>query len=432
MSEGRSSPETGQTALFTWIIILLLIVILYLNALVGYLVMLTVIATKAHRSLVPSSEYGNTSFLVLIPAHNEERLLPGLLQSLANQLYPASLVQVHVVADNCTDRTADVASQFGVQVHVRTDLEKTGKGFALNWLLEQLGQEVDACDAILYLDADSLISPSFLRVMAFHLAQGERAIQAYYSARDPEQAWTGSLRYAALAVLHYLRPLGRTVIGASVGLKGNGMVFATDLMRQHNWSSSLTEDIELHMALLLAGERVTFAPDAVVWGEIPSTLANSASQHMRWEQGRRQMAKIYNSRLLHRAWQEVRSGNLRTAFRFADAMLENLIPPFSILAGLSVGVWVLSIIMVGISYQAPYPASIGNTLALINLFLSTICLVGQAAYLFTGLRLVHAPAQIYRNLLYVPLLIVWKTWQYILMLTGQQSNNWIRTKRNEG
>ena len=183
--------------------------------------------------------------------------------------------------------------------------------------------------------------------MNARLAHGERVIQSYYAVRDPGNSWSVGLRYAALAVLHYLRPQGRMVLGGSAGLKGNGMVFAADLVRNHEWSASLTEDIEFHMGLILAGERVMFSPDAMVEAEMPDTLEDSQTQNVRWERGRMQMTKTYVPQLLKAAGQALRKGKYGRSYLLVDAAMEHIIPPFSILAALSALCFFFAIVLPG-------------------------------------------------------------------------------------
>ena len=269
--------------MFMWLQLFLILVQVVVACLVGYLLLLTAVSWRAPRHTEPRKSVPTNRFLILIPAHNEERLLPTLLANLEQVDYPENLYAVHIVADNCTDNTARIVQQSSAFVHERFDDKQRGKGYALQWLLQRLWQAEEPHDAILILDADSSISSNFLRVMDARLARGERVIQSYYAVRDPEQSWSVSLRYVALALLHYLRPLGRMVLGGSTGLKGNGMVFAADILKKHEWSASITEDIEFHMALVLDGERVMFAPDAVVEAEMPQSLAGSQTQNTRWE-----------------------------------------------------------------------------------------------------------------------------------------------------
>src|SRR5690606_19855381 len=134
---------------------------------------------------------------VLVPAHNEETHLPRLLESLRRNDYPQELYDVHVVADNCEDGTADVARGYGVHVHERRDAERIGKGYALEWLLQRV-RESAAYDGYVFLDADCEVTPNFLSVIAQRLAEGQPALQAYYTAADPFVTPVSSLRYAAL------------------------------------------------------------------------------------------------------------------------------------------------------------------------------------------------------------------------------------------
>ncbi len=374
-------------------------------------------------------------FTFLIPAHNEEKLLPGCLESLAGLDYPAGKYSIYVVVDNCTDQTASAAVNGGAKAHVRQDPLLPGKGNALNWLFQRLNETGELQEAVVILDADSLVSENFLQVMAAHLESGERAVQAFYTVRSPQGSWSESLRFAAFTVLHYLRPQGRMVFGGSAGLKGNGMVFSTDLLRKHIWSASVTEDIELHMALLLAGERVTFAPDAVVWGEMPGSLARSRSQHVRWEQGRLQMVRQYVPRLLGSALEEGRKMRLRRVFLLLDAVMEHLIPPFSVLIGITSLCLAFDTLlffawrMIHLSPTGSISSPQASFLEL-NLVIGAGLMLSQLTYLLAGLFLTRAPGYVYFRLLYAPFYVMWKIGQYGRVLVSPKQKEWVRTSRN--
>ncbi len=377
-----------------------------LALIVGYLLLLTGAALFARRT-TPLRAQPTTRFVIMIPAHNEERLLPDLLTNLNQLDYPRDLYSIHVVADNCTDRTAAVATAHGAIAYERFDQTLRGKGYALEWLLQQIWARNEPHDAVVILDADSVVSPNFLRVMDARLARGERVIQAYYAVRQPEGAWSAGIRAVALIVLHYLRPLGRMVLGGSTGLKGNGMVFAADILRRYRWTASLTEDIEYHMTLILAGERAMFAPDAVVWAEMPDSLRAAQSQNERWERGRLEMVRRYVPQLL-------REGLCRHSFVLIDAAIEQLIPPFSVVTGMSVLVALIAIVL-------REPAALA---------LAGFIIGGQVVYVLSGLLLVRAPWSIYRSLLFTPFFLGWKLWLYIRLLLGVKPRDWIRTARN--
>jgi len=215
-----------------------------LTFLVAYLVFLTLAAQRAPVRTPKGVGDSLHQFAFLIPAHNEERLLPTLLLSLGALDYPTSRYSVHVVADNCTDLTAETAKDMKAIIHERFDATQIGKGYALQWLLDRLLLSQVPFDAAIILDADSVVSANFLLVMNEKLNCGGRVVQAYYPALNPEHTWAVGIRAAALAAIHYLRPQGRTAIGASAGLKGNGMLFHRTILQRHRWSASVTEDIE--------------------------------------------------------------------------------------------------------------------------------------------------------------------------------------------
>jgi cellulose synthase/poly-beta-1,6-N-acetylglucosamine synthase-like glycosyltransferase len=370
-------------------------------------------------------------FLFLIPAHNEQELLPGLLYSLSQLDYPDNLYEIHIVADNCSDDTAIVGRENGAFVHERFNENARGKGPALQWLLNRIWAEDISHDAVVFLDADTVVSPNFLRVMDAKLAEGEQVIQAYYAVKKADRSAAVGLRWAALALLHYLRPLGRMKLGGSAGLKGNGMVFAAEVMKAHKWSASVTEDIELHMELLLAGDKVSFAPDAVVWAEMPSTFSRSRKQNVRWEQGRLEMMKKYIPSLFVAGIQQP---TYKKAFPFFDAIMEHLIPPFSVLASLSLVSLFWAIIHrrfiqkeAVLSPSQKKSAGFGN----IHFNLAILTIVGQVIYVLAGLLLAKAPRAIYFSFLAAPFYLLWKVWTYVLVLFNSEKTEWVRTVRNK-
>jgi cellulose synthase/poly-beta-1,6-N-acetylglucosamine synthase-like glycosyltransferase len=370
--------------------------------------LLTAAALFARRQTPARRGEPSSRFIIMVPAHNEERLLPQLLESLRGLDYPRELYAVHVVADNCSDGTAELGRAGGAVVHERFNTELRGKGYALEWLLQQIWERGDAHDAILILDADSVVSPNFLRVMDARMSRGERVIQAYYAVRDPENARSAGIRAVALTVLHYLRPQGRMVLGGSTGLKGNGMIFAADIPRTHRWTASLTEDIEYHMTLIRAGERAMFAPDAVVWAEMPDSLKSSQTQNERWERGRMEMIRTYVPGLIG-------EGLRRRSFLLLDAAIEQLIPPFSVVVGLSVLALVAALVLQS-------PAAIA---------LAAFIVLGQAIYVFAGLAMAQAPRSVYQALLFAPAFVLWKIVIYVRLLLGIKPRGWVRTARND-
>ena len=382
---------------------------------VGYLLLLTLAAWFATDSTPGLNHNAQHRFVVLVPAHNEELLLPVLLENLNRLRYDKTCYQVCVVADNCTDRTAMLARSAGARVYERTAPDQRGKGVALQWLLEEIVADSVPFDSAIILDADSVVNHDFLTILAARATRGEQAIQAHYTVLNAERSWATSLRGSALAAIHYLRPQGRMVLGGSAGLKGNGMVFSRALLMKHRWSASVTEDIDYHMALMLAGQQVTFAPDAVVWAAMPGSLAGAKSQNVRWEQGRLETIRRYVPQLWRAARTAMAQGRWRQTTVLLDGIAEHLIPPFSILIG-----------MTGVAFMLAWlSGATGARLTAGSLFL------GELLYLVAGMALVGAPGAAYRALVYAPFFLIWKIWLYLRVLFGRERQGWVRTAREK-
>jgi cellulose synthase/poly-beta-1,6-N-acetylglucosamine synthase-like glycosyltransferase len=375
--------------------------------LVAYLLFLTAAAVIARPRRAPRGADNPRRFAVLVPAHNEESVIERLLTSLNALEYPRERFDICVVADNCDDSTAAIARRLGARVYERSTTSERAKGYALRWLLERLQQEGHTYDAFVVVDADSILAPDFLRCMSARLQRGARVIQAYYSVLNEQQSAIAGLRYAALAAVHYLRPLGRSVFGLSCGLKGNGMCFEASLLQEFTWRwFTLAEDVEFHLALVERGIAVEFAPETWVKADMPVTLQQSASQNSRWEQGRLQLARQYVPRLL---WNGLR----QRRWLLVDAAAEQLIPPLSL-------PFAAAVVCAPAAWLLGQPVAAAAALG---------CLVGYAGYLVAALKLVGAPWRVYVALGMAPVYVAWKVGLYLRSALGSRSTAWVRTAR---
>jgi cellulose synthase/poly-beta-1,6-N-acetylglucosamine synthase-like glycosyltransferase len=345
---------------------------------------------------------------VLVPAHNEEPVIGSTLEALDALDYPVENYRVHVIADHCVDRTVEISRAAGVEVHEHAG-ERRGKGPALAWvigtLLDSPGGE--APDVVVVVDADTVVDKGFLHEVERVVTAGAAAVQGQYRVRDPDTSAAAGLRAAALAARHHLRPLGRTAIGASSGLYGNGMAFTASVLRDRRWSGHLTEDIEFQMELLLDGIRVAYAPEAVVEAEMPETLEDAVTQNERWERGRIELARRYIPRLVR----DTLTGRAGSRVATADAILDHLVPPLSVL-GTAVGVVTLASAAVG--------GRAGGRAGLV------MC-AALGAHVTSALVLAGAPASVYRSLIHAPGMVFWKVRLWLRMLTGPGEGEWVRT-----
>ena len=346
---------------------------------------------------------------VLIPAHNEELGVGATIESLARQRYPQDRFEVIVIADNCRDRTTAIARAAGATVMERNDPELRGKGHALTWAIGSLAQPDYPHDAYLIIDADSVAEPNLLEVANRLLGEGWGAIQVHNAVLNPGKTWVSALRFASFASYSYLRPLGRARLRCTAKLQGNGMCLAANLLRSHPWRSfALAEDIDYSAELAVAGVRVAFAPDTEVRSGMPLTLHQATSQLQRWERGRWQVMRRRVPSLLEAA---LRRGQL---WQF-EAAVDLLVPPFSFLIGVP-GLLVMARLLRGDLDSVLMPLWGG----VLSVFV---------VHLFTALRLVRAPAVVYRALLCAPVYLVWLIWINLAILFGRGEQEWIRTPR---
>ena len=394
--------------------VLLTVVGVGLVGLSAYLLALTLAAIGAHVALPvrarlapPRPGPAERRFAILVPAHDEELVIGRLLGSLGGLDYPGDRFDVCVVADNCTDATATIARAAGARVYERVSQTERAKGFALRWLLERLHAEGRAYDAFVVLDADTVVEPELLRRLDARLESGSQAIQVYYTVLNARASAVAGLRFAALAALHYLRPLGRARLGLSCGLKGNGMCFAAPVLDRFAWQwFTLAEDVEFHLALIRAGIRVDFAWETAVRADMPVTLQQARTQNARWERGRLQLLRSHVPRLLL-------DGVRQRSLLRIDAAIEQLIPPLSV-----------PVLLSGLCLVVSLACGLGTAAALAGL--SLVLLVG---YLTAGLLLVRAPWRAYLALGSAPLYIAWKVGLYGQSLVSARAGAWIRTAR---
>jgi hypothetical protein len=371
----------------------------------AYLLALLIAATRARRP--PSSPAARgLLFVIVVPARDEEASIAGTLASLRTVTHTAECVEIIVVADNCEDRTADVAEAAGVTVWTRTGGGEGGKGAALGWTLDRLARERPRLDAVVLVDADCTVAPNLLGAVEARLRAGADAVQVAYGVANPGDSPVAALRHASFALVNHVRPLGKSALGLSSGLFGTGMVFSRELLARQPWTAhSLVEDQEHHLALVAAGERVAFAPETSVVSAMPTSLRRSSSQLLRWDAGRATLIRTWTPRLL------VAGLRRRDPVRI-HAAIEPLVPSQSLLLCAN-GVGCLLALRAG---PATRRVALGNAAA-------------QAIFVTGGLTAVRAPAAVWRALAFAPALVAWKLGLHVRLWLGRGPTSWVRTER---
>lgn len=226
---------------------------------------------------------------IVVPAHNEAGVLHHTLPSLLNAASQDTATDLWLVADNCTDDTETIARNLGAKILVRRSDTLRGKGHALEHAFSCLLKHDYTW--IMVIDADSTVEEDFVCKMRQAMHADREALQACYLAQ-PATTLRGRIARLAMWGYNLVRPLGRTRMGFSAGLLGNGFALRRELLTRLPYCAhSVVEDLEYHIMLVRAGAKVHFVNEAMVLGEIAETRAGARTQRTRWEGGRLRMIR---------------------------------------------------------------------------------------------------------------------------------------------
>lgn len=351
--------------------------------------------------------------VVLVPAHDEEELLGRCLASLAAQDYPDESYRVVVIADNCTDRTADVARDSGVQVLERHDLQLRGKGHALRWAMDLLGDDSDL-DAFVVVDADSIAERGLLSGLAGAAERGAEVAQADYGALLESEDAPAQLRGLAFLLFHRVRFSGKARLGLPCSLVGNGMLVAREVSRRHPWAAfSEVEDLEYSLQLRLAGVAPVFAPGARLAAPVATAGAGAQVQRRRWEGGRARVTARYLPQVASVALRQRR-------WRLWDVLADLAVPPLGVLATASAGG---AAVTLGLAVLGAVPVW--------TVLPWAVALGGLAGHVLLGLRLADDPGRLAAALASAPRLLLADMATRVRMdLSGSDGERWVRTPRD--
>ena len=344
-------------------------------------------------------------YAVLIPAHDEEAGIARLVTAVLAQLRPCD--QVLVIADNCTDATAQVARQAGATVRVRTDADRNGKAYALAFGRDCLAAAPPA--VVIVLDADCVPEPGSLARLATTAIKSNAAVQARNLLSTAGRA-TPLVQISSFAFLikNLVRQRGLQRLSGIALLQGNGMAFPWPMFADAPLATaSLVEDMRLGLELALAGQATRFDDDAHVFSP-PASQNATRSQRTRWEHGTLATAVEYVPRLLGAGL----LGRPRLLLLAADL----LIPPLAllvVLTGAAFAVLGMGVLMTGA--VAP--------LAFLAGALTLFALAIIASWMMHGRAMLPAS-----TLLRVPHYVLWKQPIYARVAARRQ-RSWIRTSR---
>lgn len=359
-----------------------------------------------YRTPASSSPAARHRLAVVIPAHNEELTLAATLAALTPQLLPGD--RAILVADNCTDSTASIGRQPGIEVVQRLDADRRGKGYALAAGLDALRS--DPPKLVIFLDADVPPPPGLLNALAAQVASTQGPVQAPYVLESPADSGPRSvISNFAFIVKNLARPTGLQRLGIPITLTGTGMAFPWELLQLVPLANGhLVEDMKLGVDLALAGHYTTLCIDITIRGELPSRQDVAMQQRTRWEHGHLSIIRAYALPLL---WQAVKTGRLKLLLLALDLS----IPPLALLTLL----WIASICLALLTWIA-----FAKSLALVISALAGICLCSSVLIAWRRFAK-HVSVSSFAS---IPLYVLWKIPLYFQFLIKKEST-WVRTDR---
>jgi cellulose synthase/poly-beta-1,6-N-acetylglucosamine synthase-like glycosyltransferase len=345
---------------------------------------------------------------VLIPAHNEGAGILPTIRDIQAQLGPHD--SILVVADNCTDDTAAIVRAAGVEVTVRADPARRGKGYALEFGVRHL--RLNPPDVVVIMDADCRLGEHALRHLSANARASGRPVQSLYLMLAPENAPPSKgVNLFAWRVKNWIRPLGLQLFGLPTQLFGTGMAFPFGLLSDRDLGNSrLAEDCALGIALASAGYPPLFVSEARVHSDFPVSQAGSESQRQRWEKGHLEnIIDLVPGALV----KSLRGRNLGLAALAVDMA----VPPLSLL----VLVTAVCVILGGVAILLGASAA---ALAISSLSVLLVVLGTALAWRAVGRDVLPVP-----ELLRLPLHAIRKLVFYHGIASGKASSSWIRTDR---
>ncbi len=351
-----------------------------------------------------------THIVVLIPAHDEESVIRDTIISISDNLPQNS--KILVVADNCSDNTAKVVSDLGVEVIERSSDDLRGKGYALDFGISHLRETNAEPEVLLIMDADCIIYDGDIHNFAKACLKLNRPIQGLYLMRNERLASSGQkIAEFAWLVKNFVRPQGFYNMGLPCHLKGTGMAIPWAIIDLANFNSgSIIEDLEIGIEFAINGHPPAYSPKLAIYSNFPTSKEGISSQRKRWEQG-------HISLILKRTPKLLASGIKSKSFNNIALALDLIVPPLALLA---LVLSMLTIASLGLLLLNGHSTPLGLSVILLSLFFAAVVL----AWVKFGRKIISA-----RDLLYVPIYILRKIPMYLTLLIDREKR-WVKTRRD--
>ncbi len=341
---------------------------------------------------------------ILMPAHNEALVIEQSIKAIKSQLNDND--RLIVVADNCSDDTANIASINGATVIERKNMDERGKGYALDYGLNYLKSRPP--EVIIIIDADCIVGKNAIQLLSNECIRTKRPVQALYLMEpQPNPSIKGRIATFAWHVKNKVRPMGFHVLGLPCQLMGTGMAFKWNDISQVNLASGhIVEDMKLGADLARLNKAPVFLQAALVTSVFPPSDSATKTQRARWEHG-------HLSVILNEAPKLVMSAIRNRNMQMLGMVCDLLVPPIAMLTLLC-----LTIFVIGILFGDGFNQVLAS------------CLVGflvagvLTAWVGYGKEIIS-----FRQLCYAPIYALKKIPLYMKFILNRQVE-WVRSKRD--
>ena len=244
-----------------------------------------IIAFFSYFSFKKNAKYKNDyTFSVIIPAHNEADVLPELLKSIKNCNYQKNLIKTFVIADECSDRTVQIAKKFGSEVIVK-DIS-ISKGTAISYALKLYEERLLSSDCVVFFDADNIVDVNYFSELCEKFSSGSEVVQGYVDSKNPNSSWVSNAHSIWYWITNRIFQNGRSELSLGCHINGTGFAVRSSVLKQVPFNpTTVAEDLEYTCELEMADIKVDFAPKAIVYDEKPTTFTDSVNQRLRWSVG---------------------------------------------------------------------------------------------------------------------------------------------------
>jgi cellulose synthase/poly-beta-1,6-N-acetylglucosamine synthase-like glycosyltransferase len=359
----------------------------------------------------PDTLEPSISYKILIPAHNESKIIGLTLSRLIAELPGKNPADIVLVADNCSDTTPEIARNLGATVIERHNLSNRGKGYALDFGIKHL-ESKGRPDILVIMDADCETTKAALINLINTVALLHLPAQMTYLMRTIENASIKQkISGFAWLLKNKIRLTAMSKMGCPVTLTGTGMAFPWDALKTVNLGhGNLVEDMQLGIDCAVNGYPPVFCSEAIVFSDFPEQSGAELSQRTRWEHGHLQTIFQQVPKLIKESF-------IRKNWRLFALALDIGVPPLSLTVMIS---------LCGLLALAFLALITGTSTAFVILLISFI----YFAIMLAGIWRTHGQTYLSaKELAAIPLYVISKLSIYLTFLSKRQKE-WVRTDRN--